>query len=79
MGDFINPVGYSWEVSISIHCVHVLCCIAVLHMLVAKYTACLDGRIYHILQFVYSRNLLFFLWFNHVALKLSSKTFSFVQ
>ena len=35
MDDFVNPMGYSWEVSISIHYVHVLCCIATLHMLVS--------------------------------------------
>ena len=35
MGDFVNPVGYSWEVSKSVHHAHVLCCIAALHMLVS--------------------------------------------
>ena len=35
VGGFLFPLGYSWEVSISVHCVHVLCCIAALHVLVS--------------------------------------------
>ena len=48
MGDFIDPVGYSWEVSISIHCVHVLYCIAALLMLVAMYTATYYNNFHHV-------------------------------